>query len=96
MRPRFWPLRRDAFNCASRSPHFNQHTEFSNTNSDKADTAKATGQHANTTPLTDAKHDDTGIKNAIKSKAPGNHANAKITARPTGQDAIDLHKRKSI
>lgn len=43
---------------------------------------------------TDIKHDDAGIKNAFKSKAPGNHANAKITAQPGSQGTIDLHKRK--
>jgi len=66
------------------------------TNSDKLVTAKATGQHADTTPATDVKHDDAGIENAIKSKAPGNHPNAKITAQPGSQGTIDLHKRKSI
>ena len=66
------------------------------TNNDKVDTVKTTANQTDRTPVTDAKHDDAGIKNAIKSKVPGNHANAKNTAKPGSQGTIDLHKRKSV
>ncbi len=44
--------------------------------------------------IADKKHHDAHTANAVKTKAPGNHANAKITAQPGSQGTIDMHKRK--
>ncbi len=63
---------------------------------DTANTKKAAAPTPDAASVTDTKHDDVGVENAIKTKAPGNHASAKITAQPGSQGTIDLHKRKSV
>ena len=66
------------------------------TKNDTANSKKAAAPTPDAASVADTKRDNDGVENAIKTKAPGNHANAKITAQPGSQGTIDLHKRKSV
>ena len=61
---------------------------------DTTHTEKLPPLQSKTDAIADKKHDDAHTANAIKTKAPGNHANAKITAQPGSQGTIDTYKRK--
>ncbi len=62
-------------------------------NTDTTTIEKSAILQCETAATADSKHADAHTANAIKTKAPGNHANAKITAQPGSQGTIDLHKR---